>query len=368
MNRRWFTGLTGVLHWSWAGSGGTDAWRVRPIPGAVYTPSPDNLRRKRPKDVDGDLVVASFNVLNYFTTLDTGQAACGPSGNAGCRGADSAAEFSRQREKTVSALLSLDADIVGVMEIENNGGVALSDLVTGMNALEGAAAWDYIDTGVIGTDAIVVGFLYRTAAVQPAGRFSVLTSAVDPRFDDGKNRPALAQTFATPAGERVTVAVNHLKSKGSDCNDVGDPNLGDGQGNCNLTRTRATLAMIDWLAGDPTSSGDPDILIIGDLNAYLREDPLRALEDAGYVNLLANALGDAAYSFVFAGQAGALDHALASPSLAPRVRGVAEWHINADEPRLYDYNLDFGRDAALFDGDTPFRASDHDPVLIGIDP
>ena len=39
-------------------------------------------------------------------------------------------------------------------------------------------------------------------------------------------------------GGMFTVAVNHLKSKGSDCNDVGDPDLGDGAGNCNVTRNQ----------------------------------------------------------------------------------------------------------------------------------
>jgi hypothetical protein len=46
--------------------------------------------------------------------------------------------------------------------------------------------------------------------------------------------------------------------------------------------------------------------------------------------------------------------------------GAAEWHVNADEPVLLDYNLDF-EDAAFFDADNPFRASDHDPILVGLD-
>jgi len=162
--------------------------------------------------------------------------------------------------------------------------------------------------------------------------------------------------------------VNHLKSKGSDCDDVNDPNLDDGQGECNITRTRAAAALGDWLSSDPTGSGDPDILIIGDMNAYLYEEPLDVLADTGYVNLLKNTVGSDAYSFVFDGQAGALDHAFASRALASRVTGVTEWHINADEPPLIDYNLDFGRDAGLFDATTPFRASDHDPVIVGINP
>ena len=126
--------------------------------------------------------------------------------------------------------------------------------------------------------------------------------------------------------------------------------------------------MIDWLGTDPTASMDADFLVIGDMNAYLAEDPVAAFENAGFTNLLGSAIGATAYSFVFAGQAGTLDHAFASPSLAGQVSGIAEWHINADESRALDYNLEFGRDPGLFDATSPYRASDHDPVIIGLNP
>lgn len=54
-------------------------------------------------------------------------------------------------------------------------------------------------------------------------------------------------------------------------------------------------------------------------------------------------------------------------SMLGQVSGIAEWHINADEPPVLDYNLEFDRDAALFDGVSPFRASDHDAVIIGLE-
>ncbi len=132
---------------------------------------------------------------------------------------------------------------------------------------------------MIGTDAIRVGLIYKPAKVTPVGPFKVLTSAVDPRFIDTRSRPALAQTFQENAtGARFTVVVNHLKSKGSACADIGDPDAGDGQGNCNVTRTNAAKALVDWLATDPTGSGDPDFLIIGDLNSYAMEDPIDAIK------------------------------------------------------------------------------------------
>jgi hypothetical protein len=174
----------------------------------------------------------------------------------------------------------------------------------------------------------------------------------------------LAQTFAQNAnGEKFTAAVNHLKSKGSACDDIGDPDTGDGQGNCNLTRKSAAIALVNWLAGDPTSSGDDDFLIIGDLNSYAKEDPIDAIKAGGYTDLLENYLIDP-YTYVFQGQAGYLDHALANPSLAGQVSGVAIWHINTDEPAVLDYD-DYNQPAGLYNPDQ-YRASDHDPVLIGL--
>ena len=123
--------------------------------------------------------------------------------------------------------------------------------------------------------------------------------------------------------------------------------------------------MTDWIATDPTGSGDDDYLIIGDMNAYYREDPIEAFRDAGFADLLAGS--SKPYSFLFDGQSGAYDYAFASPSLAPQVIGTIEWHINVDEPPVHDYNLEFGRDPGLFDAATPYRAADHDPVIIGLD-
>ena len=145
----------------------------------------------------------------------------------------------------------------------------------------------------------------------------------------------------------------------------GDPDTGDGQGNCNLTRVNAAAALADWVATDPTGSGDSDYLVIGDMNASFMEDPIEVFRSSGLVDLLAGE--SSPYSYLFAGQSGALDYAFATSSLAPQVTGALEWHINADEPPVLDYNLDFGRDASLFDATTPYRASDHDPTIVGLE-
>ena len=368
------TNLTGVLHWSFAGQTGTDAWRIRPVTEAYnYAFTPVNTRPALPA-VDGSLKVASFNVLNYFLTVDTSNV-CAPTQNQDCRGADSGLELERQRTKMLAALSALDADIIGLMEMENTPGVEpLADIVAGL------PGYDYVDTGVTGTDAIRVGIIYRTSTVQLSGAHAVLDAQafVNPRGAIvDRNRPAVAQTFEEIAtGERVTVVVNHLKSKGSGCG-AGDDDTTTGQGNCNLTRTLAAQELADWLATDPTGSGDRDVLIIGDLNSYAKEDPIVALQNAGYTDLVAEFGGPSAYGYVFDGQLGYLDHALANDNLAPQVSGVAEWHINADEIPLFDYNDDQRTaDEAAFEEESDslplyepnaFRTSDHDPVIIGLD-
>ena len=356
--------LTGNLRYArGSGGNGDETWRLMPTEEPKF--SSVNPRPGAPV-VGGSIRIASFNVLNFFSTVDAGQAACGPKNSDRCRGADSDTELGRQLDKTVSALTLMDADIVGLMELENNAGAAIAMVVDALNARTSGSNYAYIDTGTIHDGAIKTGFVYKPATVQPVGDFALLHAGVDPRFDDSRNRPALAQSFETTAsGARLTVVVNHLKSKGSACDSTGDFNAGDGQGNCNATRTAAATAIADWLAGDPTGSGDPDHLIIGDLNAYAQEDPLTALENAGMVSLLD--LAENPYSFLFDGQSGALDHAIASVSLAGQVVEAIEWHINADEPALLDYNLENDRNPDWFDADLPYRASDHDPVIIGLD-
>lgn len=109
-------------------------------------------------------------------------------------------------------------------------------------------------------------------------------------------------------------------------------------------------------------------LVLGDLNAYDHEDPIDALVEAGYTDLVKAENGPDAYSYVFDGQKGYLDHALGDEPMLYQVAGVAPWAINADEVDLLDYNMDFKspwQDANLFAPD-PYRSSDHDPIVVGL--
>jgi uncharacterized protein len=362
--------VTGVMDFAFG------LYRIQPTDGADYTPA--NPRPAGPDDVGGRLTVASFNVLNYFTTLDLGPDICGPDGNLECRGADNAGELARQRAKIVAALAALDADIVGLIEIQNDGDDgSAADLVDALNDELGPGTFAYIATGFIGTDAIKQALIYRPASVTPVGAYALLDQSVDSRFLDDKNRPALAQTFVDNASGRVfTVVVNHLKSKGSACDDVGDPDTGDGSGNCNLTRTAAAEALVDWLAADPTGTGSPNYLIMGDLNSYDMESPIDAIKAgpddiAGtaddWADLVDMFQGGDAYSYVFDGQLGYLDHALANSGIMPAITGTTIWHINADEPDILDYDTSFKQPAqdALYEPNA-YRSSDHDPVIVGL--
>lgn len=352
--------ITGVLDYSFG------VYRIQPTQGADYVAM--NLRTAEPELSGGNFRVASFNVLNYFNGDGLGGGFPTP------RGADNLDEFKRQRDKIIAALVAIDADVVGVMEIENDGydsTSAIQDLVNGINEATSPDTYAFVDPEVatIGTDAIAVGFIYNKTRVALQGSSAILDASIDPRFIDTSNRPALAQTFVdSSTGGVLTVVVNHLKSKGSSCKSISDPDTGDGAGNCNLTRTSAAAALVDWLASDPTASNDLDRIIIGDLNSYDKEDPIYVLTEGGYTDLAASFNGEAAYSYVFNGQIGYLDYALASPGLFAQVADVTEWHINADEPDLIDYDTSFKQPAQddIYAADA-YRSSDHDPIIVGLD-
>ncbi|HRV94622.1 MAG TPA: ExeM/NucH family extracellular endonuclease, partial [Anaerolineae bacterium] len=382
------TGIVGLMTYTWAGNSASgNAYRVRPINAlnGSITFAPANPRPPAPEPVGGSLKVTGLNLLNFFNTFDgfsdeVDNCTDGVGGPpADCRGADDAAEFDRQWPKTVAAILGLQADVIGVIEIENDGygpDSAIQFLVDRLNAATAPGTYAFIDvdaatgqTNALGTDAIKVGLLYKPASVTPVGATAALNTTAFVTGGDSadRNRPSLAQAFEqVSTGARFVVDVNHLKSKGSAC-DI--PDAGDGQGNCNSVRTNAANLLAGWLASNPTGTGDSDILIIGDLNSYAKEDPITALITNNYANLIESFGGSEAYSYVFDGQWGYLDHALGSASLSPQVVGVTEWHINADEPSVLDYNVNFksaGQIVNLYSPDQ-YRVSDHDPVLIGLD-
>ena len=353
------TGLTGVMDFDFG------LYKIQPIDEVDFDGAAN--RPANPPNVGGSIQVAAFNVLNYFNGDGEGDFS-----DPDNRGAENQFEFDRQRDKIIEAISRMGAEVVGLMEIENDDApteyAAIEDLVDGLNEELGAGTYDFIETGRIGTDAIAVAIIYQPDAVTPLGDFAILDSSEDPRFDDERNRPMLAQTFTeTATGESFTVAVNHLKSKGSGCG-AGDDEEDTSGGNCNGTRTAAAEAIVDWLAGDPTDTGETDVLVIGDLNSYAKENPIDVLRAGGYVDLLAQFHGPNEHTYVFFGASGYLDYAMSSASLTAKVTGASAWHINTDEPSALDYNTNFksaNHVSTLYD-DGPYRSSDHDPVIVGL--
>ena len=358
--------VTGVL------SHGFSSYRIHPTAAPLFVNA--NPRKTTAPDVGGTLKVASLNVLNYFTTFTNGQTAAGQTGQgctlgssaitaSNCRGADNLVEFERQQAKIVEAILGLNADVLGLMEIQNTD-IATQQLLKALNAKAGAGTYAAVNSGTIGTDAIKVDILYKPARVDRVGSTVLPTGADLTNYTAIAGRPPLAQRFASREsngnGGNFWFVVNHFKSKGG-CPASGD--VDTGQGCFNQGRTQQANALKNFVATLKTQ-GEQDVLMMGDFNSYLLEDPTKVLESDGSESLLKRMAEADRFTYVFGGESGALDHAYASSSLRQQVSGVGVWHINADEPTAIDYNLNFTTDDRF--APTPFRASDHDPVLVGL--
>ena len=365
--------LTGVLDFGTTGGSGA-TFKIHPV-------SPPSFTRSNPRDAAPVLVagpattrVASANVLNFFTTFTNGENVFGQTGQGctigsstskgNCRGADNLVEFVRQRDKIVNELVAMDADVVGLMEIQNNGDTALDYLVKQLNARSGFPTYAYVPMpATTGTDAIRVAMIYKPSRLAMVG--GALTDG-----DGINNRPPMAQTFKAPNGAKFSVVVNHFKAKAGCPGSGANTDQHDGQGCFNATRVLQAQRLMGYFIPQVISAaGDEDVLVIGDMNAHGFEDPITSMTQAGLVNEIERFVRPQTipYSYVFNGESGYLDHALATASLDRQVAGVTEWHTNADEPTVIDYNMDGKNDAAaaLYVNDA-FRSSDHDPVVVAI--
>lgn len=342
------TGAEGIVDQRW----GQVRLQLTAVPAIAPAPRP------AAPTVPGNLRLAAFNLRNLFNGDGRG------GGFPTERGARTPAELQAQLGRLVATIRALDPHVAALMELENDGfgpDSSLAQLVDALNA--GGGDWAFVDAGQgPGDDAIRVGLVYRAGRVRPQGAPATLG---DGPFD-GRSRAPLAQAFVPVAGGRgagpaFVVVANHFKSKGCREASGAERDQNDGQACWNPLRLASARRLADWLATDPTGSGSDLVAIVGDLNAYAQEDPVRHLRDRGWRDALAEAGVEAPYSFVYDGQAGRLDHALLSPALAQRLAGAAEWHSNADEAANVGESGGNGRDHA------PWRSSDHDPLLVGFD-
>lgn len=342
------TGAQGVLDQRWGGyrlqaDAAVAAVQQAPRPAAPV--------------VDGAIRIAGMNLLNLFN--GDGQGGGFPTE----RGAKDYDGYTRQLAKHVAVIAALDPAIIAAQELENDGfgpESAVQELADALNAAQPGARWTPVaSVGRPGSDQITVGILYRADRAEAVGAPSLATEGP---FEHG-SRPVLAQSFRVGRSPVFTVASVHFKSKGG-CEDAqgADRDQNDGQACFNAKRVESAEAMHAWLATDPTGSGSDRVVAIGDYNAYAMEDPIRVLRERGWVDApMATVDGAAPHSFVFDGQAGRLDHAMLSPSMAAMLKGAAKWPVNSDESIGFAYDGALGREAG------PWRSSDHDPLLLGFD-
>lgn len=319
-----------------------------------------------------DITVVGMNLYNYFTTIDASPYPVGSpyyynssTDNNTPRGADSTGELTRQTDKFVSLIHTLNPDIFGVDEMEKWEGADPADTHF-MVAINTGLADPYAiisDPALgFGGDAIKNTIYYKPSKVTPVGG-SVSYNIPDvtrPGYDLFDRYP-IAQTFQSiQDGQIFTVIINHFKSKG--CGGATGDELDTGQGCWNAKRVRQANALLDFKNQLITSTGDADVIFIGDYNAYGAEDPINVFTVAGMEDLMKRVPAETRYSYIFDGQAGYLDHAIVTPSLGAIVKNIMPWHINADEATLIDYDLNYNQPG--YYTTEPYRASDHDPIWV----
>ena len=311
--------------------------------------------------------VGGFNMENYFTEF---QDTCST-----CRGALNAAEFVRQKTKLYNAIREMDAAILALQEVQNDGGNSLAAFIVDINAFVGVPGkYAAITTGSVGFDAITVALVYQPALVEPVGDFSVLTytSPAD------KSRPSIAQTFRVKGvtGQDFTYVANHLKSKGSACEEDVAPFTGKmpGEGSCGLARLTHAQQLTGWLAAgsNPTGQANKDYIVLGDFNSHTKERSIAHMVANGFVSMADRDI-PVPSSYSFDSASSTLDYMFTYGKTAAKCGQTYEWHINADESLIGGYTPTFGftfptackanKPASMFDITTPFRNSDHDPIL-----
>lgn len=345
--------------------------------------SPATITGDRPSapTVAGDIRVATFNVLNYFSDLGEDEAKCKgypdrenkyvTAKNCKVRGAHSKDAFLNQQAKIVLAINALNADVVALEEIENSQAVlgkdrdeALKNLVSALNQAAKGDVWTYVPspkTVPADEDVIRIAYIYKPATVKTVGESEILDDAAFTKLA----RQPLAQRFAPvekdgKKGTEFVLIANHFKSKGSVPKGMekGNTDNGDGQGNANAVRVAQATA----LAKFAKKFADTPTLLVGDFNSYSQEDPLKVLTSAGWTR----ESGSTHASYVYGSRSGSLDHVFANAAAHPLIAEVGSWALNAQEPVAFEYSRANYNATLTFEKDTPFRSSDHNPEIVGL--
>lgn len=363
------------------------------------------------KTVGGDIRLGTFNVLNYFATTadetgcDVKNAYTDREGNpvtaknCDVRGAWNKENMERQRVKIVTAINKLGADVVSLEEIENSAKAssivpanfkgdrrdyALSTLVDALNAQAGTGTWAYVPSpkrvpDVGDEDVIRTGFIYKPAKIETIGQTHIL---INSDAFDGKNsyehgRQPDAQAFKAKGAadsDAFLIVANHFKSKGSASN-AQNQDPGDGSGNADYTRQAQADAMLKFTDQVKAELKIEKVFLVGDFNAYYAEKPIQKIVASGYEDLsndVSERTGKYTYAYTVKdgagnsnGGVGSLDHIFANAAACKLVTGADIWNINSVESVALEYSHHNYNVTDLYRADQ-FRASDHDPVVVGI--
>lgn len=290
-----------------------------------------------------NLLVCTMN-LEYYLAYQFD-----PSSSMGPR---DAAQHVKQREKTIKALSTIDADLYGFVEIQC-GDSALREITNYMNKALPHRDYKYIPSGTAASGTYTQScYMYDAKKVEPKGARVDIDAEV-------ANRKKM-QIFREKESEETFIfSLNHFKAKSGSGTGL-NADQGDGQGLFNQRRVNEAIAVLDRYSILSIQAKDSDMLVMGDLNAYAMEDPIMTFVRRGAMTDLHRYFhADSSYSYTFRGQAGYLDHALCTPTMLPQITGMAAFHINSDEDDRYTY------DGSWNDG-SMFRCSDHDPVVVGL--
>ena len=289
-----------------------------------------------------DLLVCGFN-LEYYLVWNEDYY------NSSSMGPSDYAEHQKQRAKISKALALINADLYGLVEIQQ-GTAALAEICQDLTTNTGRNYQYVTITQAASGTYTQSAYVYCSDRLEPIGKVRTNNTGVS-------NRKAMQVFRDLTNDEKFIYSINHFKAKSGN-GSGGNADQGDGQGSYNQTRVQEAQAVLSNYRSYRTQAGDEDILIMGDLNAYAKEDPITTLLNGGMTDLHRYFHADSSYSYTYNNQAGYLDHAIVNGTLLPQVTGMCAFHINSDE--IDNYTYDKSNDQTMF------RSSDHDPVIVGL--
>ena len=304
-------------------------------PGKLVTGATPKFQNNKPEPkpkMPKGLLVCAANIQNYFYDLG---------GYAHRK--TTKEQQAIQTEKISKALTHINADIYAICEIQK-GDSAAEMLVRAMNERAKKVRYAYVSQGWSNGDTISCGYIYRTDRVRPYGDLQYGYHDPSSHYH---YRMVACGFEEIKSGERFVLNINHLRSKRG---------TGDESNSKRMVNVDSLLVMLDKIEQEQLF-GDKDILLVGDYNCYSQEQPIQTLVQAGYEDVLMQ-YDSTGYSYVYHSEAGYLDRAFASPTMAAQVKAVHPYHLNAD----YFYSRGYKRRLDK----TMFRYADHDPILISI--